>query len=110
MKSSLKNNVINALETLKEDNERLTKELNSLKIAQELTFKFIKQGSVTATAAKSLFDKLLEKDLEDLVALEKSSEFFNPLSPDHIFGKLSDLPQYDDGTLDPLTRYLISDL
>ena len=110
MGSNLKDNVIEALETLKNENEQLSKELSLLKMAQTLTLKFIKQGSVTAADGLSFFSKLIEKDVDDLIALEKSSEFFSSISPNHIFGKLSDLPQYDDGTLDPLTKYLISDL
>lgn len=110
MGSSLKDNVIEALETLRNENEQLTKELALVKMAQTLTLKFIKQGSVAAADGLTFFSKLTEKAFDDLVALEKSSEFFNSINPNHIFGKLSDLPQYDDGTLDPLTKYLISDL
>ena len=106
MKSELAKNAAEAIRSLKDENEKLASDNESLRTAVKLMFQLYKQGSVSAENLESLYNDLIIKSKNELDVLEKAAEFhvdsgvFN-------FGVIGEKP--DSSGYDPLTACLLED-
>lgn len=99
-----------AIVELQEDKKQLKERLELEKVATSLTFKLFEMGVVQAEDLESKLAEFKDKSTQELEVIEKAAElsktsgFADSLS----LGNVSDRPQ-DDGTLDPLTSYLLEE-
>jgi hypothetical protein len=108
MDAELRKLAADAIVQLKEEVLEKTAELELKDKAQSLAFKLFKQGSLAAEDLESSIEKFASKTIEELNLMDKAIEF-NIREGHTKFGTLSSRIQ-DDETLDPLTRYLLSDV
>lgn len=108
MDAELRKLAANAIIQLRDEVTEKTVELEIKDKAKDLVFNLFKNGSIAAEDVESSIEKFASKTLEELNLLEKAVEF-NMLEGSTKFGTLSSRIQ-DDDTLDPLTRYLLSDV
>lgn len=107
MDAELQKLAADAIIQLREEVLEKTAELEVKDKAVSLTFKLFKKGSITAEELESSIEKFASQTIEELNLMEKAIEF-NMREGNTKFGTLSSRIQ-DDETLDPLTRYLLSD-
>jgi hypothetical protein len=107
MDAELQKLAADAIIQLREEVLEKTAELEVKDKAISLTFKLFKQGSITAEELENSIEKFASQSIEELNLIEKAIEFNNREGSTK-FGTLSSRIQ-DDETLDPLTRYLLSD-
>jgi len=108
MDAGLQKLAADAIIQLRDEVFEKTAELAVYKKANDLTFKLFKLGSMPAEDIESSIEKFASKTIEELNLMEKAIEF-NMQGGNTKFGTLSSRIQ-DDETLDPLTRYLLSEI
>lgn len=97
-----------AIIQLRDELEEKNGELQLKDKSKKLAFSLFKNGSIAAEDLESSMEKFASKTIEELNLIEKAIEF-NINKSNVNFGTLSSRTQ-DDDTLDPLTRYLLSDV
>jgi len=108
MDAELKKLAADAIVQLRDEVLEKTAELEVTSKAKNLAFKLFKLGSIPAEELETSIDKFASKTIEELNLMDKAIEF-NIREGNTKFGTLSSRIQ-DDETLDPLTRYLLSDV
>lgn len=108
MDAELRKLAADAIVQLKEEVLEKTAELEIKDKAHALAFKLFKLGSIPAEDLEASIEKFASKTIEELNLMDKAIEF-NIREGNTKFGTLSSRIQ-DDETLDPLTRYLLSDV
>ncbi len=108
MDAELRKLAADAIIQLRDEILEKTAELEINDKAKKLVFELFKNGSISAEDVESSIEKFANKTLEELNLMEKAIEF-NMNEGTTKFGTLSSRIQ-DDDTLDPLTRYLLSDV
>jgi len=108
MDAELQKLAADAIVQLQEEILEKTAELETKNKAHELAFRLFKLGSIPVEELESSIEKFASKTMEELNLMEKAIEF-NAHEGNTKFGTLSSRIQ-DDDTLDPLTRYLLSDV
>jgi len=108
MEAELQKLAADAIIQLRDEVLEKTAELEVKDKAQSLAFKLFKNGSIPAEDLETSISKFASKTIEELNLMEKAIEF-NMQQGNIKFGTLSSRTQ-DDDTLDPLTRYLLSDV
>lgn len=98
-----------AIKELSEENDSLNEEIERIKQAQNLAFNLLDQGAIMAEDLEEKIAEFSEKSKEELHVFEKAAEIANDPGYQFNLGSLSERPQ-DDGSLDPLTKMLITDL
>lgn len=108
MDAELRKLAADAIVQLRDEVLEKNAELELKDKSQRLAFKLFKLGSITAEDLEESIEKFASKTIEELNLMEKAIEF-NMRQGNTKFGTLSSHIQ-DDETLDPLTRYLLSDV
>lgn len=85
---------------------RLSDEVETIKVANELGFKLAKFADMQVDDLETKLSELYSKSLDELKVLEKAAELSLDSDGSFSLGSISDRPS-DDGTLDPLTSFLL---
>lgn len=97
------------IKNLKEENESLKEDLKLTKQAQSLAFNLLNQGAIVAEDLEEKIANFSKKSEEELQVFEKAAELASDPNNDFNLGTLSERAQ-DNGSLDPLTKMLITEL
>jgi len=107
MDAELQKLAADAIIQLREEVLEKTAELEILDKSQKLAFKLFKNGHISVEEIESSIEKFASSSLDELNLIEKAIEFKTNNSSMK-FGTLSS--KLDDDGLDPLTRYLLSEV
>ena len=91
-------------DSLEEQVETLTTQLEKYASAKELSFKLFKMGLFPAEDLEEQFNLNLDRSKEDINSFEKAASVFTSFSTN--LGSLSDKPSYNDDTAEE--RFLSS--
>lgn len=117
MDSQLKKEARKAIHSLQEKNAELKSDLQETqedlelyKVASDLAFDLYDMGAIEASDIESKIAELSDKSLDELQVIEKAAElsYNGGLAKSLSLGDISDIPQ-SDGSMDPLTSFLLED-
>ena len=107
MTSKLAAEASRAIHSLKEENEKLGQEIEHIKWANSVAFNIAKKTDMPLKDLESKIAELYTTPEEELKVLEKAASM--SLNGDFMsLGELSDRLE-DDGSVDPLTSFLLGD-